>query len=269
MSNCLLRGGIPPTFSDKFGKSVFPDTFQGIGDKTGTLFIAAITPSIHYTMGGVRISPDAEVLMPQLVDFEEKDVDSESKGSKLDPFPTDPSAPLSHTQYDGPDSSIARTASAKKRRRLDHVPRHQYQLKPFRGLFAAGEVTGGVHGGNRLAGNSLLECVVFGRIAGRRAADIGKTGHPVLSPVAWTPFRCAADPDCSSLCGYNIGCVLYSMVVCTRGCVGCLASSLLPSHAGSVKSMRLLRICTLSAFLCLLHCTLCSSLAWRLANTCR
>ena len=35
--------------------------------------------------------------------------------------------------------------------------------KPFQGLLAAGEVTGGVHGRNRLAGNSLLECVVFGR----------------------------------------------------------------------------------------------------------
>jgi succinate dehydrogenase/fumarate reductase flavoprotein subunit len=34
------------------------------------------------------------------------------------------------------------------------------------GLWAAGEVTGGVHGGNRLGGSSLLECVVFGRIAG-------------------------------------------------------------------------------------------------------
>jgi aspartate oxidase len=31
-------------------------------------------------------------------------------------------------------------------------------------------VTGGVHGANRLAGNSLLECVVFGRIAGQNAA---------------------------------------------------------------------------------------------------
>lgn len=33
------------------------------------------------------------------------------------------------------------------------------------GLYAAGEVSGGVHGSNRLGGSSLLECVVFGRIA--------------------------------------------------------------------------------------------------------
>uniref|UniRef100_A0A183EPB9 fumarate reductase (NADH) n=1 Tax=Gongylonema pulchrum TaxID=637853 RepID=A0A183EPB9_9BILA len=39
-------------------------------------------------------------------------------------------------------------------------------------LLAAGEVTGGVHGRNRLAGNSLLECVVYGRIAGRNAANV-------------------------------------------------------------------------------------------------
>lgn len=40
---------------------------------------------------------------------------------------------------------------------------------PIPGLFAAGEVTGGVHGANRLAGNSLLECVVIGRLAGQHA----------------------------------------------------------------------------------------------------
>ncbi|KAK6535396.1 hypothetical protein TWF694_001857 [Orbilia ellipsospora] len=38
------------------------------------------------------------------------------------------------------------------------------------GLWAAGEVTGGVHGNNRLGGSSLLECVVFGRIAGNQCA---------------------------------------------------------------------------------------------------
>ncbi|ORX91122.1 Flavocytochrome c [Basidiobolus meristosporus CBS 931.73] len=42
-------------------------------------------------------------------------------------------------------------------------------------LFAAGEVTGGVHGKNRLAGNSLLECVVYGRIAGQKAASHVRT----------------------------------------------------------------------------------------------
>jgi hypothetical protein len=42
------------------------------------------------------------------------------------------------------------------------------------GLFAAGEVSGGVHGANRLAGNSLLECVVFGRRAGRNAVTMNK-----------------------------------------------------------------------------------------------
>jgi succinate dehydrogenase/fumarate reductase flavoprotein subunit len=38
------------------------------------------------------------------------------------------------------------------------------------GLFAAGEVTGGVHGENRLGGNSLMDVLVYGRIAGRNAA---------------------------------------------------------------------------------------------------
>ena len=42
------------------------------------------------------------------------------------------------------------------------------------GLFAAGEVTGGVHGRNRLIGNSTLDLFVFGRRAGRSAAAYAK-----------------------------------------------------------------------------------------------
>jgi succinate dehydrogenase/fumarate reductase flavoprotein subunit len=42
--------------------------------------------------------------------------------------------------------------------------------KPIAGLYAAGEIAGGIHGNNRLGGNSLLDCVVFGRVAGRSAA---------------------------------------------------------------------------------------------------
>lgn len=48
-----------------------------------------------------------------------------------------------------------------------------WQSLPIPGLYAAGEVTGGVHGANRLGGNSLLECVVFGRIAGAAASGAG------------------------------------------------------------------------------------------------
>jgi succinate dehydrogenase / fumarate reductase, flavoprotein subunit len=45
---------------------------------------------------------------------------------------------------------------------------HQTCIK---GLYAAGEVTSGVHGANRLGGNSLAETVVFGEIVGRHAAE--------------------------------------------------------------------------------------------------
>lgn len=41
---------------------------------------------------------------------------------------------------------------------------------PIPGLYCAGEAAGGVHGKNRLGGNSLLDCVVYGRVAGTEAA---------------------------------------------------------------------------------------------------
>lgn len=45
-----------------------------------------------------------------------------------------------------------------------------FDMKPVKGLFAAGEVTGGVHGAVRLGGVAMADCIVFGRIAGKNAA---------------------------------------------------------------------------------------------------
>jgi aspartate oxidase len=42
------------------------------------------------------------------------------------------------------------------------------------GLYACGEIAGGTHGRNRMMGNSLLECCVFGRRAGRAAAEMAR-----------------------------------------------------------------------------------------------
>ena len=50
------------------------------------------------------------------------------------------------------------------------------------GLYACGEVTGGLHGANRLAGSALTETVLFGRIAGLGAADYA-AAHPAV-PVS-------------------------------------------------------------------------------------
>jgi len=70
--------------------------------------IAIVTPVIHYTMGGMKIDPEAQAL---------------TEDSKVIP-----------------------------------------------GLYCTGEAAGGIHGSNRLGGNSLLDCVVFGRVSGRAAA---------------------------------------------------------------------------------------------------
>merc|ERR1711865_1171219 len=57
--------------------------------------------------------------------------------------------------------------------------------KALPGLYVAGEAAGGVHGNNRLGGNSLLDCVVFGRVAARHAATymFGKNGKFKMYPI--------------------------------------------------------------------------------------
>merc|ERR1719336_3561866 len=70
-------------------------------ETSDSFHIAIVTPVIHYTMGGLKINPDAECL--------------------------------------GKDDKV------------------------IGGLYGTGEAAGGIHGSNRLGGNSLLDCVVFGR----------------------------------------------------------------------------------------------------------
>ena len=53
-----------------------------------------------------------------------------------------------------------------------HVLNENGEIIP--GLFAVGEVTGGVHGANCLGGNAVADFVVFGCIAGQQAAEYVK-----------------------------------------------------------------------------------------------
>ena len=67
-----------------------------------------------------------------------------------------------------------------------------YAQTEISGLFAAGEVTSGVHGANRLGGNALAECLVFGEVAGESAARYALEGgswkprvHPMKGSLSW------------------------------------------------------------------------------------
>ncbi|HWP50459.1 MAG TPA: flavocytochrome c [Clostridia bacterium] len=89
--------------ADSFGRSLYANKI----DK-GPFYAGARVPTVHHTMGGVKINTDAQVI--------------DANGNIIP------------------------------------------------GLYAAGEVTGGIHGANRLGGNALTDTVVFGRIAGTNAA---------------------------------------------------------------------------------------------------
>jgi len=88
------------------GKKFYHNIIDGAAVPTEPFYVAIITPVIHYCMGGLECTVDAEC------------IDKDGK-----------------------------------------IP----------GLYVAGEAAGGIHGNNRLGGNSLLDCVVYGRVAGRAA----------------------------------------------------------------------------------------------------
>merc|ERR1719510_2550489 len=103
------------------GKKFYHNIIPGSAVKTEPFYVAIITPVIHYCMGGLEVTAEAEVV------------------SKAGVIP---------------------------------------------GLYAAGEIAGGIHGNNRLGGNSLLDCVVYGRVAGKAACRyiFGKDNKFQLCP---------------------------------------------------------------------------------------
>lgn len=92
---------------DEFGRELFTNKIE-----KGPFVAVPRTPSLHHTMGGLKIDKESHVL-----------------------------------DEDG-----------------NEIP----------GLYAAGEVTGGIHGANRVGGNAVVDLVVFGRIAGQNAAAESK-----------------------------------------------------------------------------------------------
>merc|ERR1712139_683917 len=104
------------------GKKFYHNIIPGSQVATEPFYVAIITPVIHYCMGGLQTTVEAECQ----------------------------------------DSSGV-------------IP----------GLYVAGEAAGGIHGNNRLGGNSLLDCVVYGRVAGKAACDysFGADGKFRMCPL--------------------------------------------------------------------------------------
>merc|ERR1719421_1886902 len=113
------------------GKKFYHNIIPGSQVATEPFYVAIITPVIHYCMGGLECSTEAEVL---------------DKSGKVIP-----------------------------------------------GLYVAGEAAGGIHGNNRLGGNSLLDCVVFGRVAGKAACKYTFGANDKFKP-------CPAPGELKELC---------------------------------------------------------------------
>jgi fumarate reductase flavoprotein subunit len=140
-------------------KNSFNETAEELVKK-GTAFSA---DSIEELAAKIGVDPAA--FRATIDDYNrgiDSGVDSFGKkllGSKIDkaPFYASPRVPTVHHTMGGVRiDTLARAIDEAG----DVIP----------GLYAAGEVTGGIHGGNRLGGNAIADTIVFGRIAGKSVA---------------------------------------------------------------------------------------------------
>jgi succinate dehydrogenase/fumarate reductase flavoprotein subunit len=91
------------------------------------------------------------------------------------------------------------------------------------GLFAAGEAVGGANGANRLSGNAITEALVFGRRAGRSAADHAKRTRAMPGPADNAPAALALTAASSS------------SEINTAECVQTLQATM-QDHVGALRS---------------------------------
>ncbi len=85
------------------------------------------------------------------------------------------------------------------------------------GLYAAGEVSGGLHGANRLGGNALTEAVVMGRVAARSAAQVDRSPPVALSDPPTSP---TIDPTRERSIRRELGQLLWQCAGVTRSATG-------------------------------------------------
>lgn len=154
---------------DAFGKAVFPAKV----DPEGEVYVARITPVVHYTMvrGFMR---DSCTAMQCIERWGLEAVWGKGLACATDAQPPQNVLPGSRPPHAPSLPEKAPPCPPTNQQGGVAIDVEAQALDangvPVPGLFAAGEVAGGLHGANRLGGNSLLECVVFGRRAGRNAA---------------------------------------------------------------------------------------------------
>jgi succinate dehydrogenase/fumarate reductase flavoprotein subunit len=124
---------------DAVSQAIFDEVEKGIGVSTPDG-----RPAVW--LDTTRIAPeDAEISLPYML--------RRYRGAGIDPLETPIyTYPVLHYQNGG-------------------LVIDEHAETTLEGVFACGEIAGGTHGRNRMMGNSLLECTVFGRRAGRAAAE--------------------------------------------------------------------------------------------------